>query len=86
MYTKQIDRSFLSFLVYTYPWPETSCSDMCEKLGLKQLGALAALFRDLGSIPSTLIAAHTEYMQPKHQYTYNKQTEKEFKRKIYLIV
>lgn len=55
-------------------------------MGLKQLGALAALFRDLGSIPSTLIAAHTEYMQPKHQYTYNKQTEKEFKRKIHLIV
>lgn len=82
MYTKQIDRSFLSFLVYTYPCPEISCSDM----GLKQLGALAALFRDLGSIPSTLIAAHTEYMQPKHQYTYNKQTEKEFKRKIHLIV
>lgn len=77
MITKQFDRNFLSFLVHTCPSPEASCSDLSEKLGLKQLGALAALFRDLGSIPSTLMAAHTEYMQAKHQCMYNKQTNKQ---------
>lgn len=34
--------------------------------GTKALGRWL-LFRDLGSVPSTFMAAHTEYMQAKHQ-------------------